>query len=61
MCAKVASEVNPVWGRLATCSGLVIRLVQFQKIVGPITNRPQVTNLPHKSSGQYNKEVGGIP
>jgi hypothetical protein len=36
-----------VWGRLVTCGGLVIRLVLFKNINGPIANRPQVTNLPH--------------
>jgi hypothetical protein len=40
-----------VWGRLITCGGLVIRLIRNQKyIIGPIANRPQVTNLPHKIS-----------
>ncbi len=37
-----------MWGRLVTCGGLVIRLVLWQKNIGPIANRPQVTNLPHK-------------
>jgi hypothetical protein len=37
-----------LWGRLVTCGGLVIRLIRNQKyIIGPITNRPQVTNPPH--------------
>jgi hypothetical protein len=45
--AALPQLVLIVWGRLVTCGGLVIRLVLFQKIYGPITNRPQVTNLPH--------------
>ncbi len=37
-----------MWGRLLTCGGLVIRLLLCKKIVRPISNRPQVTNLPYK-------------
>jgi hypothetical protein len=41
-----------LWGRLATCGGLVIRLVWNSEyiIYGPIANRPQVANLPYKNS-----------
>ncbi len=43
-------EGRPVemWGRLVTCGGLVIRDCSESEIFnGPISNRPQVTNLPH--------------
>src|SRR5258708_1945043 len=39
-----------MWGRLVTCGGLIIRLVWCPKNIGPIANRPQVSNLPHNSS-----------
>src|SRR5258708_7635872 len=39
-----------LWGRLGTCGGLIIRLAWSRKNIGPIANRPQVSNLPHKSS-----------
>ena len=44
-----APQLLIMWGRLVTCGGLVIRLVLCKKIVRPIANRPQVTNLPHKN------------
>jgi hypothetical protein len=53
-----------MWGRMASCGGLAIRLVVVQEnIVRPIANRPQVTNLPHKkikltrSSQQAKKRI----
>src|SRR5229473_1310977 len=42
-----------MWGRLVTCGGLIIRLVLRQKNIGPIANRPQVTNLPHERRRLY--------
>ncbi len=39
-----------MWGRLVTCGGLEIRPLLCKKIVRPIANRPQVTNLPYKTS-----------
>jgi hypothetical protein len=39
--------MNAMWGRLVTCGGLVIRLLLRKQNIGPIANRPQVTNLPH--------------
>jgi len=36
------------WGRLVTCGGLAIRLSKVDTgLSRPISNRPQVTNLPH--------------
>src|SRR5258708_16494887 len=40
--------ISLMWGRLITCGGLSIRLVLYRKKIGPIYNRPQATNLPHK-------------
>ena len=38
----------PLWGRLVTCGGLVIRLLNFIGMFNrPIANRPQVSNLPY--------------
>src|SRR5260221_9243843 len=45
--------VATMWGRLVTCGGLIIRLVLPQKNIGPIANRPQVTNLPHERRRLY--------
>ncbi len=42
-----------MWGRLATCGGLAIRLLRSKKLVRPIANRPQVNNLPHKKYDVY--------
>jgi hypothetical protein len=50
-CLRLAA----MWGRLLTCDRLAIGLTQatealevLRKIKRPITNRPQVNNLPHK-------------
>src|SRR5258708_12379081 len=40
--------ISLMWGRLITCGGLAVRLVLYRKKIGPIYNRAQVTNLPHK-------------
>ena len=41
-----------VWGGLAACSGLAIRLGGRSKSKRPIANRPQISNLPHKHNRQ---------
>src|SRR5260370_9787757 len=43
-------------GRLVTCGGLAIRLVLYRKKIGPIDNRPQVTNQPHKKTSMCQVE-----
>src|SRR5260370_14778336 len=41
------------WGRLVTCGGSIIRLFRRRKNIGPMANRPQVTNLPNEGRRLY--------
>ena len=43
----VGASVAAVWGRMASCGGLLTRLQIRKAAHGPIDNRPQVGNLPH--------------
>jgi hypothetical protein len=44
---ETQADALQVWGRLVTCSGLVIRLVLGQKIEGQLPNGRQLPTCPH--------------